>query len=142
MRRLTLAQPFHDPRRDCPERSKYLWHFVTRPTNGVCVIVISFVTHLTPNSGLGAGSGFIATTLYIAECSPTQLRGSFVGTVTQFGYQLGTLIAFWTGYGMVSYKTPDNIAWRIANIIQIPIGLLFVAISLMYPESPVSKPTT
>jgi hypothetical protein len=40
---------------------------------------------------------------------------------------------------MVSYKEPDNIAWRIANIIQIPIGLLFVAISLMYPESPVSK---
>lgn len=51
--------------------------------------------------GLGFGCVYISTNLYVAECAPTKLRGSFVGTVSQFGYQLGTLIAFWSGYGIV-----------------------------------------
>ena len=72
----------------------------------------------------------------MAECAPTKLRGSFVGTVSQFGYQLGTLIAFWAGYGMAFHKSPFNIAWRISNIIQIPIGILFIIMSFWYPESP------
>jgi hypothetical protein len=79
---------------------------------------------------------YIATNLYVAECAPTKLRGSFVGTVSQFGYQLGTLIAFWAGYGMSFYQSPYNIAWRVSNLIQIPIGLGFVALSFWYPESP------
>lgn len=64
------------------------------------------------------------------------LRGSFVGTVTQFGYQLGTLIAFWAGYGMSFHTSPFNIAWRVSNVIQIPIGLAFLVVSFWYPESP------
>lgn len=72
----------------------------------------------------------------MAECSPAKLRGSFVGTVSQFGYQLGTLIAFWAGYGMSFHKSPYNIAWRVSNIIQVPIGLAFVVLSFWYPESP------
>jgi MFS family permease len=56
--------------------------------------------------------------------------------VTQFGYQLGTLIAFWAGYGMSYHSSPFNIAWRISNVIQIPIGLGFIFISFWYPESP------
>ncbi|KEZ45610.1 hypothetical protein SAPIO_CDS1964 [Scedosporium apiospermum] len=72
----------------------------------------------------------------LAECSPRTLRGSFVGTVNQFGYQLGTLIAFWTGYGMSFHKSPYNIAWRVSNVIQIPIGLTFFVLSFWYPESP------
>jgi MFS family permease len=87
---------------------------------------------------MGTGCTFIATSLYVAECSPTKLRGSFVGTVTQFGYQLGTLIAFWAGYGMSFHPKPYQIAWRVSNLIQIPIGLAFVVISFWYPESPVS----
>lgn len=85
-------------------------------------------------TGLGFGCVYIATNLYVAECSPRLLRGSFVGTVSQFGYQLGTLIAFWAGYGMSFHPSPFNIAWRVSNIIQIPIGLAFVAISFLYPE--------
>lgn len=95
-----------------------------------------FYVILTTYSGLGFGCTYIATGLYVAECAPTKLRGSFVGTVTQFGYQLGTLIAFWTGYGMSDYQTPYNIAWRISNFVQIPIGLLFILMSFWYPESP------
>jgi MFS family permease len=64
------------------------------------------------------------------------LRGSFVGTVAQFGYNLGTLIAFWSGYGMSFHSSPYNIAWRVSNIIQIPIGLGFILASFFYLESP------
>jgi len=85
-------------------------------------------------TGLGFGCVYIATNLYVAECSPRALRGSFVGTVSQFGYQLGTLIAFWAGYGMNFHKSPYNVAWRTSNLIQIPIGLFFVVISFWYPE--------
>ena len=87
-------------------------------------------------TGLGFGCIYIASSLYVAECSPTKLRGSFVGTVTQFGYQLGTLIAFWAGYGMSFYTAPFNIAWRVSNVIQIPIGLTFLVLTFWYPESP------
>ena len=38
-------------------------------------------------TGLGFGCVYIATTLYVAETAPRMLRGSFVGTATQFGYQ-------------------------------------------------------
>ena len=87
-------------------------------------------------TGLGSGCVFISTSLYVAECAPRKLRGSFVGTVTQFGYQLGTCIAFWTGYGMSFHKSPNQIAWRVSNAVQIPIGLAFIIISFWYPESP------
>lgn len=106
-------------------------------------------------TGLGFGCVYIATNIYVAECAPRMLRGSFIGTVSQFGYQfgtychytlirtpkmltgsrnLGTLIAFWAGYGMSFHKSPYNIAWRVSNLIQIPIGLAFVLVSFWYPE--------
>ena len=37
---------------------------------------------------------------------------------------------------MSFHKSPYNIAWRVSNIIQIPIGLAFVVVSFWYPESP------
>lgn len=86
-------------------------------------------------TGLGFGCNYIATNLYVSECAPRTLRGSFVGTVSQFGYQFGTLVAFWAGYGMSFHLSPFNIAWRVSNVIQIPIGIGFVALSFFYPES-------
>ncbi|WPH03997.1 Hypothetical protein R9X50_00688100 [Acrodontium crateriforme] len=113
----------------------------------ICLMCIGVVIQVVPNTysvllvgrlltGLGFGCVYIATNLYVAECAPRMLRGSFVGTVSQFGYQLGTLIAFWAGYGMSFHTSPNNIAWRVSNLIQIPIGLTFVVISFLYPESP------
>ncbi|KAL1986656.1 hypothetical protein VTN96DRAFT_6034 [Rasamsonia emersonii] len=113
----------------------------------IIIMIIGVVVEVVPNTfgvlilgrlltGLGFGCVYIATNLYVAECAPTRLRGSFVGTVAQFGYQLGTLIAFWAGYGMSFHKSPYNIAWRVSNIIQIPIGLTFILVSFFYPESP------
>ncbi|KAH9877093.1 hypothetical protein IAQ61_002456 [Plenodomus lingam] len=87
-------------------------------------------------TGLGFGCVYIAISLYVAECAPRLLCGSFVGTVNQFGYQLGTLIAFWTGYGMSFHKSPYNVAWRVSKLVQVPIGIAFVIISFWYPESP------
>jgi len=37
---------------------------------------------------------------------------------------------------MSFHSSPYNIAWRVSNIVQIPIGLTFVAISFFYLESP------
>lgn len=113
----------------------------------ILFMCIGVVVQVVPNTfgvlvlgrlmtGLGFGCNYIAANLYVAECSPRLLRGSFIGTVSQFGYQLGTLIAFWAGYGMSFHTSPYNIAWRVSNVIQIPIGLMFVAISFLYPESP------
>ena len=113
----------------------------------ILLMIVGVVVQSVPNTygvlilgrlitGLGFGCVYIATSLYVAECAPRLLRGSFVGTVTQFGYQLGTLIAFWIGYGMSYVKQPFNVAWRVSNLIQIPIGLGFVILSFWYPESP------
>lgn len=45
-------------------------------------------------------------------------------------------ITYTCRYGMSFHKSPFNIAWRVSNVIQIPIGLAFVAISFLYVESP------
>ena len=37
---------------------------------------------------------------------------------------------------MSFHDSPFNIAWRVSNVIQIPIGLIFVGVSFLYPESP------
>jgi hypothetical protein len=37
---------------------------------------------------------------------------------------------------MSFHKSPYNIAWRVSNIIQIPIGIAFIFVSFWYPESP------
>lgn len=74
----------------------------------IAFMIIGVIVQVVPNTygvlilgrlitGLGFGCVYIASNLYVAECSPRLLRGSFVGTVAQFGYQLGTFIAFWTG---------------------------------------------
>ncbi|AEO64926.1 uncharacterized protein THITE_2111324 [Thermothielavioides terrestris NRRL 8126] len=113
----------------------------------IASMIIGVIVQVVPNTygvlilgrlitGLGFGCVYIASNLYVAECSPKLLRGSFVGTVAQFGYQLGTFIAFWTGYGMSFHTSPFNIAWRVSNVIQIPIGIAFIILSFWYPESP------
>lgn len=44
------------------------------------------------------------------------------------------VIAFWVGYGMSAYKSAYKIAWRISNVIRVPISLRFLALSFLYPE--------
>jgi len=113
----------------------------------ISTMCIGVIVQVVPNTypvllvgrlitGFGTGCLYLASSLYVSECSPTRLRGSFVGTVAQGGYQLGTLIAFWIGYGMSFVGHPFNIAWRVSNLLQIPFGLAFMMLSFWYPESP------
>ena len=37
---------------------------------------------------------------------------------------------------MSFYTSPQNISWRVSIMIQIPIGILFIVFSFLYPESP------
>lgn len=37
---------------------------------------------------------------------------------------------------MSFHTSPNNIAWRVSNVIQIPIGITFIALSFFYIESP------
>jgi hypothetical protein len=37
---------------------------------------------------------------------------------------------------MSFHTSPFNIAWRVSNVIQIPVGLAFIVLSFWYPESP------
>lgn len=37
---------------------------------------------------------------------------------------------------MSFHESPFNIAWRVSNVIQIPIGVFFIILSFWYPESP------
>jgi hypothetical protein len=37
---------------------------------------------------------------------------------------------------MSFYSSPFNIAWRVSNVLQIPIGSVFICISFFYLESP------
>lgn len=63
----------------------------------ICLMCVGVVVQVVPNTyavlivgrlltGLGFGCVYIASNLYVAECAPRKLRGSFVGTVSQFGY--------------------------------------------------------
>ncbi|KAA8895945.1 major facilitator superfamily domain-containing protein [Sphaerosporella brunnea] len=64
-------------------------------------------------TGLGFGCVYVAANLYVAECAPAN------------GYQVGALIAFWSGYGMSFHTSPFTIAWRVLKLIQLPLGLAF-----------------
>lgn len=37
---------------------------------------------------------------------------------------------------MSFHTSPYNIAWRVSNLLQIPIGVMFIILSFWYPESP------
>lgn len=37
---------------------------------------------------------------------------------------------------MSFHTSPFNIAWRVSNVIQVPIGFMFIILSFWYPESP------
>jgi MFS family permease len=87
-------------------------------------------------AGFGCGAIYIAQVSYVTECAPASLRGSIVGTTGSFGYQLGAVLAFWTGFGMSFVQSPVNVTWRVSNILQIPIGFLAITMSFWYPESP------
>lgn len=49
---------------------------------------------LTLNVGMGVGSLSMIVPMYVAECSPPELRGLLIG-VQQFAIEFGIMISFW-----------------------------------------------
>lgn len=85
---------------------------------------------------MGVGGIAAVSPTYIAEISPSAIRGRLTGFFESF-YQTGAVIGFWINYGIVhNMDTKTSIAWRIPMAVQlIPAGLLALMIPVL-KESP------
>lgn len=84
--------------------------------------------------GLAIGAASVVTPIYIAEVSPARFRGRLVA-MNQLNIVLGILIAFLSNY-IIAQALPPERAWRwMFGIVTVPSGL-YLAVSLLLPESP------
>lgn len=88
--------------------------------------------------GIGVGVASLASPMYIAEISPTRIRGRMV-SVNQFAIISGMLVIYFVNYAIVR---PDNPAWNEATGWRwmfasgsIPAAL-FLILVFFVPESP------
>lgn len=90
------------------KRAKYIWGSHLRPpldrprfrlclhcNIAICCRMFTSIGRSSPSPLCSVGNRGLECVWQLTIL--LQLRGSFVGTVTQFGYQLGTFIAFWAG---------------------------------------------
>lgn len=82
--------------------------------------------------GLAIGAASVMAPMYIAEISPSRLRGRLVA-VAQFNIVLGILVAFFTNYLLVNIGA-DNWRWMF-GVMAIPASVFFLLLFLV-PESP------
>lgn len=54
-------------------------------------------------TGMGVGSLSMIVPMYVAECSPPEVRGLLVA-LQQFSIEFGIMVSFWIDYGTVSYR--------------------------------------
>ena len=54
--------------------------------------------------GMGVGSLSMIVPMYVAECSPPELRGLLIG-VQQFAIEFGIMISFWIVSGPMSCQS-------------------------------------
>lgn len=86
-------------------------------------------------TGLGVGGSMVVLPIYIAECSPTPIRGRLVG-IFEVMVQIAIVIAFWVNYGVQQNLPPNDTQWRIPFALQI-IPAVFCIISMPFMiESP------
>ena len=88
-------------------------------------------------NGLGVGASTLATPLYIAEISPAELRGMFMGAF-QATIQISALIGFWGAY--VSHHSIPNTSvwqWKVPIVLQLVFGVPVLFGHLPLPETPV-----
>lgn len=84
--------------------------------------------------GLAIGAASVVTPIYIAEVSPAHFRGRLVA-MNQLNIVLGILIAFLSNY-LIAQLLPPQEAWRwMFGIIAVP-SAIFLAVTLVLPESP------
>lgn len=82
--------------------------------------------------GLSVGVSSVVAPLYIAEISPSEIRGRLTA-LFQFNIVFGILIAYFSNW-LIGIENPDNWRWML-GIVAIP-SLLFVILILTVPESP------
>ncbi|MBD2438900.1 sugar porter family MFS transporter [Nostoc sp. FACHB-110] len=92
--------------------------------------------------GLAVGAASVIAPAYIAECSPTQLRGR-LGSLQQLAIVIGIFIALLCDYFIaVSAGSAESpflfgvAAWRWMFWTEIPPAVLYGMAALMIPESP------
>jgi MFS transporter, SP family, arabinose:H+ symporter len=99
--------------------------------------------------GVGIGLASILSPMYIAEVSPSSVRGRFV-SINQLTIVIGVLLAQLVNWLIsVSHDMPDNattiqileswngrIGWRWMFAVEAIPAILFLIFSLMIPESP------
>lgn len=84
--------------------------------------------------GLAIGAASVIAPIYIAEVSPTHVRGRLVA-LNQLNIVFGILLAFISNYVIAGLFPPD-VAWRwMFGIVTAP-SALFLIVTLVLPESP------
>ncbi|WP_414544307.1 sugar porter family MFS transporter [Nostoc sp. CCY0012] len=92
--------------------------------------------------GLAVGTASVIAPAYIAECSPTHLRGR-LGSLQQLAIVVGIFIALLSSYFIAvsagSAESPSLFgisAWRLMFWTEVPPAVLYGMAALMIPESP------
>lgn len=86
--------------------------------------------------GLGIGIGSILSPLYIAELSPTKLRGRLVA-LYQLAITVGILTAYLSNAGLVNWLGQDYAySWRWMFGTEAAPALIFLVLLFFIPESP------
>ncbi|KAG5928787.1 hypothetical protein E4U42_008042 [Claviceps africana] len=85
--------------------------------------------------GIGVGAASMVVPLYVAEASPSRIRGRLIG-VYEILVSAGTMLGFWINYGIHRNMPPTSAQWIISFAVQlIPASLLMTGLVLL-PESP------
>ncbi|KAK5119140.1 hypothetical protein LTR85_007754 [Meristemomyces frigidus] len=87
-------------------------------------------------SGFGVGIVSVLVPVYVAECSPKELRGLLMGLFEMFLVS-GGVLSYWMTYGCSVHLAPTSRQWRIPLAIQVVLaGLILVASLVVGIESP------
>ncbi|KIW30812.1 uncharacterized protein PV07_02512 [Cladophialophora immunda] len=89
--------------------------------------------------GMGVGSLSMIVPMYVAECSPPELRGLLIG-VQQFAIEFGIMVSFWIDYG-TNYiggtgDSQSEAAWLVPLALQLFPALILLVGMVWMPFTP------
>lgn len=119
---------------------------------GILFLVTAILTALAPNgalftafrflSGMGVGVASLVSPEYIAEVSPTEMRGRLT-SLQQLAIVVGILVAFLVDYGITIAAGGVNNsfwfgleAWRVMFLTEALPAAVYIFAALFVPESP------
>ncbi|KAI2617974.1 general substrate transporter [Hypomontagnella submonticulosa] len=86
-------------------------------------------------AGLGVGLISNVAPVFVAECSPKELRGVNMALFEMFLVS-GGMLAYWTTYGCSLHLPATSTQWRIPLSLQIILAAMVLVSSFFLPESP------